>query len=106
VSDIFCMDIRKYTSFFHDGGIIDIQSNADNIEILMESSELLPEWNEDNIPLSNTQTIRGKFNHYGLKSIDCLSTESRFRLKSTKDSDTRSVKNQTKSHTSCIVNSP
>nr|MBA3603312.1 hypothetical protein [Parachlamydiaceae bacterium] len=37
--------------------------------------------------------LRKKFNHYGLKSIDCISTKSRYRLKSTKGADQMSALN-------------
>ncbi|WP_068471243.1 hypothetical protein [Candidatus Protochlamydia phocaeensis] len=63
------MDINKNSSFFHDGGIIDIKNNLNKIEISMESSQLLPEWNLDHIPLSNFQTIRGKLHLEGIKSL-------------------------------------
>jgi hypothetical protein len=63
------MDVKKYTIFFHDGGIVDFQLREDNIEFSMESSELLPEWNPEHIPLSNTQTIRGKLHLFGVSQI-------------------------------------
>jgi hypothetical protein len=63
------MNIQKYTSFFHDGSVINIFCKNHDIEILMESSELLPTWNVDNISLSKNQTIQGKLKLEGIKSI-------------------------------------
>lgn len=53
------MDIQKYSSFFHDGTIISIFHHKNSIEILMESAEILPEWNMFHISLSRHQTITG-----------------------------------------------
>ena len=53
------MDIRKYTSYFHDGSIYDIKHNGKKIVLSLESCELEPEWNEDNIPLSKLNLISG-----------------------------------------------
>lgn len=63
------MDINKYTSFFHDGTIMDIKRMGDEIEVLMESCQVRPEWNKDKIPLSDYQTIKGKLRLEGVKSI-------------------------------------
>lgn len=64
------MNINKYESYFHDGSIIDIKNiNKNEIEIWMESSQLRPEWNIDNIPLSDQGTIRGKLHIKEIKNI-------------------------------------
>lgn len=63
------MELKNYSSFFHDGGIINIEQNDTNIKISMESSQILPEWNKDNIPLSNFKTIKGKLYLEGIKKI-------------------------------------
>ncbi len=51
--------IEKYTSYFHDGTVHDIKYTKNQIMIAMESAELRPEWNEDNITLSKRNTISG-----------------------------------------------
>lgn len=53
------MEISKYTGLFHDGGILNLIHINDRIEIWIESCEVLPEWNVENIRLSSIQTIRG-----------------------------------------------
>lgn len=63
------MNIKKYTSYFHDGGIIAIRQMGNDIEISMDSSQLWPEWNEDNIPLSDEETIKGKLHLKDIESI-------------------------------------
>ncbi len=52
------MDITKYTGLFHDGEILNIIHTSDNMEIWIESNQIRPEWNPENIPLSDFQTIR------------------------------------------------
>ena len=51
--------INKYTSYFHDGTIHDIKYKKNKIIIAIESAELRPEWNKDNIKLSKRNTISG-----------------------------------------------
>jgi len=63
------MNIEKYTSYFHDGDITKISHKGQEIEIYMESAELLPDWNEDNIPLSKGKTIAGKLHLERIKTI-------------------------------------
>jgi hypothetical protein len=63
------MDIKKYSSFFHDGSIFSINQEPDRIEIWIESSELLPEWNIDNLSLSSSNTIRGKLFLYEITNV-------------------------------------
>jgi hypothetical protein len=52
------MNVKKYSSYFHDGSLIDIEHKQNHIIISMESAQLWPDWNEDNVPLSNSQTIK------------------------------------------------
>ncbi len=54
------MDISKYTSYFHDGSIIDIQHEGDNIMLSMASAEVDPEELQENIMLSKNDTISGR----------------------------------------------
>jgi hypothetical protein len=63
------MDIKKYSSFFHDGGIIDVVQIDDKVEISMESSELDREDNKDNIPLSKFNRIKGKLHLERVQNI-------------------------------------
>ena len=53
------MNIIDYASYFHDGIVHDIKHEGDKLEISMESAELLPEWNENNIVISERNTICG-----------------------------------------------
>lgn len=63
------IDIKKYATFFHDGEIRGIQCVKHNLELWMESAQLLPEWNEDKVPLSQRDTISGKLHLIGIKSV-------------------------------------
>lgn len=63
------MDISKYASFFHDGGIFDIRHEGDSIEFFMTSAEMAEEDLQDDIPLSRYDTIQGKLHVKGVKSI-------------------------------------
>lgn len=63
------MEISKYTGLFHDGEILNIIHKNDSMEIWLESCEVLPEWNTENIPLSNIQTIKGILFIKKIKSI-------------------------------------
>lgn len=63
------MDIKKYSDFFHDGGIINIMQKNNSIEISMESNQIWPEWNKDKIPLSSYKTIKGKLHLEGVTNI-------------------------------------
>lgn len=64
------MEIDKYTSFFHDGIVHNIVHKNDKLELSMESAELIPEWNEDNIDLSKRSTISGILYLERIKSIE------------------------------------
>lgn len=64
------MDISRYAAFFHDGSIINIkQDSFDKIEISMESNQVLPDWNVDNLELSSFQTIKGILHIRQIESI-------------------------------------
>jgi hypothetical protein len=64
------MNINKYTGYFHDGGVIDIKQVGDKIEFSLESSSLHDDENEDNIPLSERRTIKGKLHLEGVRNIN------------------------------------
>ena len=54
------MDISKYTAFFHDGAIRDIDHKHNKMELSMESAEMDKDDVKENIPLSKYDTIQGK----------------------------------------------
>lgn len=63
-------DIRRYTSFFHDGSITDI-SHTDNVIIIsMESAEMDIEDVKDDITLAKDDRIRGRLHIEGIKNIE------------------------------------
>lgn len=64
-----CIDINKYSAYFHDGGIINIRQFKDEIEISMESNQVFPEWNLNHIKLSSYETLRGKLHIKKVKKI-------------------------------------
>jgi len=62
------MDIRNFTSYFHDGGLIDIQHLDDTIQLSLISAEI---W-EENLPdvnLSEDHRIKGKLQLKGIQTI-------------------------------------
>lgn len=61
------MNISKYD--FHDGILSAISRSGDNIAIAMESSQISPEDNREEIPLTSFHTIKGKLHLEGVKSI-------------------------------------
>lgn len=63
------IDISKYSAYFHDGGLIDIQHKEDNVTFLLESAEMDLSEIKDNIQLSEFKTIKGKLHLNGVKSI-------------------------------------
>lgn len=63
------MNISKYTSFFHDGSIIDIRHEGDNIQFSMSSAEVDEEDLQDDIPLSKYDRIQGKLHVEGVRNI-------------------------------------
>lgn len=63
------MNIANYTSYFHDGSIIDIYHDQSIVILSMESAEISPEENLDNIVLSKRLTIKGKLHLEGVDLI-------------------------------------
>jgi hypothetical protein len=63
------MQISKYSSFFHDGEILDIKHTKNTIEILMRSAEIDPDEMKDNIRLSLGNFITGKLHIQEIKKI-------------------------------------
>ncbi|PCI92282.1 hypothetical protein COB11_07805 [Candidatus Aerophobetes bacterium] len=63
------MNINNYTSYFHDGSLIDINHDNTTIILSMESAEISSEENQDNISLSEHNTIKGKLHIEGINSI-------------------------------------
>ena len=62
-------DIEKYASYFHDGIVFDLKHEENKINIAMESAELRPAWNQDNIILSKRRTISGRLHLEKIKTI-------------------------------------
>jgi hypothetical protein len=60
---------EKYTSYFHDGEILDIKHVGDKIEILMRSAEIDPDDIKDSIPLSKGNVLRGVLHIEGVDNI-------------------------------------
>lgn len=54
------VNISKYVGYFHDGSLIDIHHEKNNIILSMASAEIDPEEIKDDIPLSPNDTLRGK----------------------------------------------
>lgn len=63
------IDILDYTSFFHDGSIIDIDHQKDQVLIYMESAEVDKGDLEDNIELSEESCIKGILKIRQIKNI-------------------------------------
>ncbi len=63
------MNIDDYTSYFHDGSIINICHDEENIILSMESAEISPEENLHNIDLSENNTIKGKLHVEDVSSV-------------------------------------
>ena len=80
------MNINKYTGYFHDGTVHDIDHSNNKMEISMESAEILSEWNKDNIPLSKHSRISGKLHLEEIKSIRINDKIYNGKLKKTYDS--------------------
>lgn len=72
------MDIARYTSYFHDGEILDITHINNNIVMTLESAEVDTDFVKD-IPLSEHNRIIGKLHINGVKSI--LNNEKEFKNK-------------------------
>lgn len=65
------IDISKYQDFFHDGSIIDIQNQNDNIIISMESAEIAGDWLQEKITLSPHKTLKGKLHFEQVETTTC-----------------------------------
>ena len=63
------MNIIKYADYFHDGAVYDMVHIGDKIVLSLESSELEPEWNEDNLHLSKFNAIAGDLYLEGVRNI-------------------------------------
>ena len=63
------MDIQKYAGYFHDGIVYDIKQSENELIFSLESAELRPEWNEDNIVLSKRNSICGRIHLLGVRKI-------------------------------------
>jgi len=63
------MDIKNYTSFFHDGSILNITHSGNRMTISMESAEMDEEDLVDDLALSKNNRIKGKLYIEGIKSI-------------------------------------
>lgn len=63
--------ISRYSSYFHDGTLLDIQYGKDPHELIlsMESCYIDAEDLKDPIPLSKEDTLRGKLHLKGVKNI-------------------------------------
>lgn len=62
------MDIKKYTSDFHDGELININHVKDEIELTLSSAEVDPKDIPDLI-LGTNDRIKGKLHLIGVKSV-------------------------------------
>lgn len=63
------MNLKNYTSFFHDGSIIAISHTGNEMVLSMESAEMDEEDLKDDIILSKNDRIRGKLHILGIKGI-------------------------------------
>jgi len=62
------MDIKNYTSFFHDGTILDIIHAENNVVITMESADMGKEDLKDDATLTDNKRIRGNLVITALRS--------------------------------------
>jgi len=63
------MDINKYTGYFHDGTLININHERNQMEFLLESSQILPGKIDDKQLLSSDNTLRGKLHIKNVRKI-------------------------------------
>ncbi len=63
------MNLKQFEDYFHDGIIFILKQYDDNIEIWMESCEILPEWIKIDFPLSKRSAIAGKLILKGVRKI-------------------------------------
>ena len=61
------MDISKYTCYFHDGILVDIQHVGNDIDISMISPQVEPEDMMENMPPLKVGSIMGKLHLEGVK---------------------------------------
>ncbi len=66
------INIAKYQGYFHDGSIIDIKQSGSDIEISMDSAEIMEDLG---IPLSKYNRIKGILFIHGVTSIECRGTQ-------------------------------
>ena len=63
------MDIKKYTGYFHDGGLIGAKREKNNIELFLQSCEISLDEPIDKKILSEENTLKGKLCLIGVKCI-------------------------------------
>jgi len=63
------LDISKYTAYFHDGSIIDINSQINDLIISLESAELDPLEIGDSKLITKSNTIFGKLHLKNVKKL-------------------------------------
>lgn len=61
------MNIANYD--FHDGYLIEVQHHGDKMEISMESAQISQDDMNDNLELSNHETLKGKLHLENIKEI-------------------------------------
>ncbi len=92
------MRIKKYEAYFHDGALIDIQHNNNQIEFSLESAEMDLSDLKDPIELSERKTIKGKLHLEDIISIfstdGSLSNQLHMKYKSGNIFDLEISKNQ------------
>ena len=80
------MNIAEYSSYFHDGSVIDIVQNENEITISMESAEVSADELKEPLLLSANSTIKGKLHLKGIKNINVGNQRFLGRLKMLYDS--------------------
>lgn len=63
------MNISSYTSYFHDGSIIDVQHHENEIWISIESAEMCKEDLEEDLALSEHHTLMGILHLEGIEAL-------------------------------------
>jgi hypothetical protein len=59
----------KYTGYFHDGNLIDLRHNGDNVEFVIESAEIDPNEIDNKEILSESNTLKGTLRLTCVKTI-------------------------------------
>jgi len=80
------MNIFNYSSYFHDGSLIDIKHDQSSVVLSMESAEVSLDENLDNIFLSERCTIKGKLHLDGVDLITENEKKTSVRLRMLYDS--------------------